>query len=130
MIKERYFYYQDGDRIVRKRGFLYTGPNPFKDLGIDIFIVGFDKSYVAYIDVGNLVLLVSNNGTTRTNFIEIIEQRLSKIDKRSYTYKVLNGVLKGDIKYTKFYEKHLERYHNFKTEYMRQTMSDIKDERG
>ena len=131
MIKERYFYYKDGERIIRKRGFLYTGENPFKPLNIDILIVSTPLQHLAFIDLANLVLIgESKKYTTRTKFINDLENKLYKIDKRSQIYKLLERFAKNDLRVTQQYTKEIERYHNFKVEYMRQVMDDIKEERG
>ena len=130
MIKDRYFYYKDGDRIIRKRGFLYTGENPFKPLNIDIFIVSTPLQHLAFIDIANLVLIGENKTVTRSKFISDLEKILYRIDKRSQIYKLLERLAKNDLRATQKYTKEIERYHNFKVEYMRQVMDDIKEERG
>ena len=131
MVKDRYFYYKDGDRIIRKKGFLYTGNNPFKSLDINIFIVSTPLQYIAFIDFLNLVLMgETKKYITRTKFINDLENRLYKIDKRSQIYKLLERLAKNDLRVTQQYTKEIERYHNFKAEYMRQVMNDIKEERG
>lgn len=77
MIKDRYFYYKDGERIIRKRGFLYTGNNPFKPLDIDIYIVSTPLQHLAFIDILNLVLIgESKKYITRTKFINDLEKYL------------------------------------------------------
>lgn len=129
MIKERYFYYKDGERIIRKRGFLYTGENPFKPLNIDIYIVSTPLQYLAFIDYCNLVLIgESTKYNTRTKFINDLENRLYRIDKRSQIYKLLERLAKNDLRAIQNYTKEIERYHNFKAEYMRQAMEDLKNE--
>ena len=131
MIKDRYFYYKDGERIIRKRGFLYTGNNPFKPLDIDIYIVSTPLQHLAFIDILNLVLIgESKKYITRTKFINDLENILYRIDKRSQIYKLLERIVKNDLRATQKYTKEIERYHDFKAEYMRQVMNDIKEERG
>ena len=130
MIKDRYFYYKDGDRIIRKRGFLYTGENPFKPLNINILIVSTPLQHLAFIDLANLVLIGENKSVTRSKFISDLEKILYRIDKRSQIYKLLERLANNDLRATQRYTKEIERYHNFKVEYMRQVMDDIKEERG
>ena len=131
MVKDRFFYYKDGERIIRQRGFLYTGVNPFESLDIDIYIVTTPLQYIAFIDFVNLVLIgESKKYTTRTKFINDLENKLYKIDKRSQIYKLLERFAKNDLRVTQQYTKEIERYHNWKAEYMRQVMDDIKEERG
>ena len=130
MIKDRYFYYKDGERIIRKRGFLYTGENPFKPLNIDILIVSTPLQHLAFIDLANLVLIGASKNITRSKFISDLEKILYRIDKRSQIYKLLERLSKNDLRATQRYTKEIERYHNFKVEYMRQVMDDIKEERG
>lgn len=131
MVKDRFFYYKDGERIIRKRGFLYTGNNPFEPLNIDIYIVSTPLQHLAFIDIANLVLIAETKKyITRTKFINDLENKLYKIDKRSQIYKLLERFAKNDVRATQQYTKEIERYHNFKAEYMRQVMNDIKEERG
>ena len=130
MIKDRYFYYKDGDRIIRKRGFLYTGENPFKPLNINILIVSTPLQHLAFIDIANLVLIGENKSVTRSKFISDLEKILYRIDKRSQIYKLLERLAKNDLRATQRYTKEIERYHTWKIEYMRQVMDDIKEERG
>lgn len=130
MIKDRFFYYKDGERIIRKRGFLYTGNNPFKPLNIDILIVSTPLQHLAFIDIANLVLIGASKNVTRSKFISDLENILYRIDKRSQIYKLLERLAKNDLRATQRYTKEIERYHNFKVEYMRQVMDDIKEERG
>ena len=130
MIKDRFFYYKDGDRIIRQRGFLYTGNNPFKPLNIDILIVSTPLQHLAFIDIANLVLIGASKNVTRSKFISDLENILYRIDKRSQIYKLLERLAKNDLRATQRYTKEIERYHNFKVEYMRQVMDDIKEERG
>ena len=130
MIKDRFFYYKDGERIIRKRGFLYTGNNPFKPLNIDILIVSTPLQHLAFIDIANLVLIGASKNVTRSKFISDLENILYRIDKRSQIYKLLERLAKNDLRATQRYTKEIERYHNFKVEYMRQVMDDIKEEKG
>lgn len=88
--------------------------------------------YLAFIDYCNLVLIgESTKYNTRTKFINDLENRLYKTDKRSQIYKLLERFAKNDLRATQKYTKDIERYHNFKAGYMRQVMNDIKkEERG
>ena len=130
MIKERYFYYKDGERIIRKRGFLYTGVNPFQPLNINILIVSTPLQHLAFIDLANLVLIGASKNVKRAKFISDLENILYRIDKRSQIYKLLERLAKNDLRATQRYTKEIERYHTWKIEYMRQVMDDIKEERG